>query len=217
MSDTINKEQYKEVMNKLSNLKNLAEKGATAGECAAAAAALQRLLFKYNLSVEDVTQSDELTYVETYIEIGAKYASIWSRWHYDLLSAVARTNFCKMLIMRGSKRASVVGEPHNIAIVQGMYEYLAGECRRMMLRDLKTGKEDGSVGYNSDNWRYNYRAAFVTTVARRLSDQQDEDVKTYEGGVKLVLVKGQELAKALAKLFPKLKTNRSRGASYTGY
>ena len=47
-----------EIAERLRNLKTLADQGATEGECLAAAAALQRLCFKHNLSMSDVSTDE---------------------------------------------------------------------------------------------------------------------------------------------------------------
>jgi len=213
MSDALNKKQYDEMMVKLANLKNLAEQPGTAGEAAAAAAALQRLLFKYNLSIADVKQPEDHDYENPFYTVGAKYSSLWSRWQYNLLSNICRNNFCKMILLSWTKGVEIVGEPHNIAIVTVLYEYLRDECKRMMRADLRIAQEKGECGYNTDDWRYCYRQSFVSTIDARLREQQREDQTTYTGGSNLVVVKGQELANAVKELYPRLKANRSQGAN----
>lgn len=209
-----NTAEWEQLQDKLSALKNLADKPGTAGEAAAATAALQRLLFKHNLSMADIAVEDKEDYAKEMYEVGVEHDTVKTRWKYDLLSIVARNNFCQALhYSSGVKRAPIVGEPHNIAGTIAMYEYLRDELNRLMRRDLKAAKETGTIEGPSSKWRLSYRRAALREISKRLHEQRTTDIKTYTGGSNLVVAKEAELQNALAKFFPQTKPSRATGSS----
>ena len=90
------------VMQKLRKLQKLyegAKKINSEGEAANAAAAIQRLLAQYNLTMAEVSQSEEDEKKKTQpgheILSGYTYKSIGGMWEYRLWYVICKWNFCK--------------------------------------------------------------------------------------------------------------------------
>lgn len=226
---------WESLKNKLANLKNLAENPSTPGEAAAAAAGLQRLLFKHNLSLEDIKVADKDAtgdYSRNEFDIGVTYGNVESRWKYDLLRIVASVNFCKVFHYSGTvKKAMIIGETHNVIMVTGMYEYLRDEIQRLIKRDIKIARQTpGTVPEQGFAWSYSYRTAAISQISFRLWEQRREDVAEAEkatsdkmrgsdsvsgsgSGSALVIQKDKTLSNAVAKLVGRTKASKTRGHS----
>jgi hypothetical protein len=197
----------RELLAKLASLKNLSKKAGTPGEAAAAAAGLQRLLFRHNLSLSDISTKEPSAYQKDTVDMGAPYASSYSRWKHSLLTIVANYNFCQSVSRVDDSRAWLVGEPHNIAIVIALHGYLTQEGLRFLKLASMIAK---ALGNYNNKWRKSFLLGFVVTVRDRLKAQQEEDQQTYTGGANLVVVKGRELAKASHDLVGSYETSKSR-------
>lgn len=68
------------------------------GEAAAAAAAIQRLLLKYNLSMEQIGVEPEKDPILKENVSGFTYKSIGGDWEMYLTSVLCRHNFCRCLL-----------------------------------------------------------------------------------------------------------------------
>jgi hypothetical protein len=218
--------EWEKIQDKLNALKNLAEHPGTAGEAAAATAALQRLLFKHNMSMEDIkvaSKGDDDGYTNADYTIGVKYTTVEGRWKYQLLRVVAGNNFCRVLhYSHGLKLVNIVGEPHNIVATKAMYEYLLGELNRLCRRDMKIARAEGHLAEGSDydaqvaafEYAFSWRSTAIANIAMRLKEQRREDEQTYTGGSALVVAKNAQLENAISRLFPDAKTSQSRGSNY---
>lgn len=122
-------ENTSKILEKLSKLKALYEsaKMDNEGEANAAAAAIQRLLLKYNLSMEDIDanlNSNSDVWVHEYIS-GYTQKSIGGQWELELWSALCEFNFCKVFMCGGSyKNLMLVGKKENLDNIKWLNNFL---------------------------------------------------------------------------------------------
>ena len=119
-----NKDKILDKIKKLLKLQHSAETLGNEGEAYAAANAVHRLLTTYNLSLSDVsesneeradiTESDEITY-------RSPYGSVWKR---ALLSTIATNNYCQVLVKPSKQHMLIVGQQDNVVVVENLYYYL---------------------------------------------------------------------------------------------
>lgn len=122
--------ELESVLKKLRKLQKLYE-GAkqinSEGEAAAAAAAIQRLLTEYNLTMSEVGSDEEKKdEVNEQVVSGLNYKSIGGNWEYRLWYVICKWNFCKCFQYGVSyKRLIIFGSKENIEVVKWMWDMLA--------------------------------------------------------------------------------------------
>jgi len=194
------------IMLKLANLKELADKPGTAGEAAAAAAAIQRLLFKYNLTMSDLKDKDDLQnpFVNNTMSFRSSIRDPDNAWKAMLLGVVARNNFCRVILLMNGKSAAIVGRTANVAVVEGMYDYLYYEALRLRKDQYTIHRNLHGTKYGDASlWARSFYVGFCETMNSRFVEQNKQDEK--ESGSKgsaLVIQSQRELLNALAKFYP---------------
>lgn len=135
----------------------------------------QRLLLKYNLTMNDVKViADDVK--ELIVESG-KRASTWKQ---HLLNTVAHFNYGELLIYSGGGmyRYAVIAKEVNFIVIKNMYEYLIEAIDRM-------AKEYHGKGIREKN---SYRMGLVQGLHERFIDLEFERKKsgmTFEDGTQI--------------------------------
>lgn len=182
-------------------------------EAALAAAKAQDLLFKYNLQVHQLRGAERGTEFRNMgLEIGP------ATWKKRLVGAVARTNFCRCIIINGTDDVELVGEMHNIVIVSRIYGYLVDEIERLVERAWRA---EPRAGRSARTWKDSFRHGAVDTVARRLKEQREASVTADEATMAIVVVKDRELDEAYRRFHPNVRSvnlgaGRDGAARYAG-
>jgi hypothetical protein len=117
-----------EILDKLAKIQALAMRGGTLHEAEVAMQKMHGLLMHHNLTLADVQRHAENTgrVVER-----QDYTYGPNRWKGELASRLAKHNLCKFIYATWRKGFVVVGHPHNLIIVQNMYEWLIVEIDRL--------------------------------------------------------------------------------------
>ncbi len=124
--------EWDELLARLARIEALAERAGTLAEAEAAAAALSRLLLRHNLSLAEVGEHRDradaggVTAREHRLANGAA-------WRHYLLHALAQTHLCRAIRHKGD-RATLVGHPHNLAVVTDLYRWLSAAIERLANR-----------------------------------------------------------------------------------
>lgn len=119
------------VLKKLRKLQKLyegAKKINSEGEAANAAAAIQRLLAQYNLTMAEVQYSKkkEDDGIKEEFCSGFNYPYIEGKWEYRLWYVICKYNFCKCFQYGNSyKRLVLFGKKENLEIVKWLHDTLA--------------------------------------------------------------------------------------------
>lgn len=199
------------ILAKLASLKDLAERPGSAGEAAAATAAIQRLLFTYNLTMADVPNRGE-EFIEQLFGVANLNAKA-QRWKRDLLQVVAEENFCRIAWFRRTEfwdgnDAVVVGREPNVAVFLGTYEFLETEAKRQCRAAFKSV----AAGWYADRAFFNqsFFCGFVETIHDRLQAQRKESTaEAGERGTALVVQAKRELDDAFARFCPRTSAVKS--------
>lgn len=118
------------ILDRIAHLKALEERPGTPEEAAAATAAIQRLMYRYNLDQVQVDAAQRGTsgaYGRVMLDMGSL-----APWRRTLLSGVCHYNFTKS-VFSGlfSSIVSLIGQKHNIAVTTGLFDYLQSTIERL--------------------------------------------------------------------------------------
>ena len=121
-----------EKLRKLMNLQRSAESLGNEGEAHAAAAGISRLLLEYNLSLDDIPDSEKLDNPVVAEDLPVK-KSVPGPWFEGLVMVCCQYNFCRALIVseydfrtHRTKKTNVriVGRKKNVEVVQYLVSFL---------------------------------------------------------------------------------------------
>lgn len=219
------------ILDKLASLKNLRDNPGTPGEAAASAAALQRLLFKHNLSLADIELHETSTaarqdYTKEQYDLGQRQDDTNGNWRKTLMFVLCDVNFCRYIRHGNGRRVTIIGKEQNIAVVKGMFEYLVREIKRLTIRDWRAAFPDTYGQLNNTatefSWKRSFREGAVSTVQGRLYAQLREDtveanVSREGSGTALVVQSKQQVENAVTRFFPNLKSGRGYGGGRTDF
>lgn len=164
---------------KLIALRNGARAIGSEGEANAAAAAIQRLLTEYNLSLADVegcTSEEETGPIgcsDNY-NTADNYRSGWKR---HLLYAICEFYYCKAYMITGTPRCAVYGTEINRMAVDYAYNFLEAAFTRLSVIRFK--EEHGTCRINTrhrDIWMTSYLLGCASGIREKLMDERTEQM-----------------------------------------
>lgn len=130
--EATNLDKIKTKLQKLMRLYEGAKKINSEGEANAAAAAIQRLLTQYNLTMGDVSQEEQdRDVVKENIMSCYRFKSIGGDWEFKLMFVVCKWNFCKVFRYGKTKDKNMIffGKEENMETVKWLYNML---CERFV-------------------------------------------------------------------------------------
>jgi len=221
--------ELENVMSKIKKLQKLYE-GAKAikseGEAANAAAAIQRLLAEYNISMSEIQASTEEDKhkddIKEQIESGYTFKSIGGIWEYKLANVLCKFNFCKCFMMNNSyKRIMILGKEENLTMVKWLRETLSKSFVEISSERWKEYKETDEYKYSfphisKDRFRRGFLAGCADGLNSKLQEISDNEKKNDTVfGTKvtaLALRNENEISDYLESKDVKLKTVNLRSA-----
>ena len=183
------------VLKKLRKLQNLyegAKKINSEGEANAAAAAIQRLLIQYNLSMDEIGTDEEKskdTVLEEKVD-GFTYKSIGGEWESRLLYVLCKWNFCKCFQVGGTyKRLMIFGKKENIETVKWLRSMLSERFVSFSKNRFKEYQKTVEYAMNPismDKYQRSYLMGCSAGLDAKLKEESDrEKAKDAEFGAKV--------------------------------
>lgn len=183
------------VLKKLRKLQNLyegAKKINSEGEANAAAAAIQRLLIQYNLSMDEIGTDEEKskdTVLEEKVD-GFTYKSIGGEWEFRLLYVLCKWNFCKCFQVGGTyKRLMIFGKKENIETVKWLRSMLAERFvsfSKNRFKEYQKTVEYAMKPIGMDKYQRSYLMGCAAGLDAKLKEESDrEKAKDAEFGAKV--------------------------------
>lgn len=183
------------VLKKLRKLQNLyegAKKINSEGEANAAAAAIQRLLTQYNLSMDEIGTDEEKakdTVFEEKVD-GFTYKSIGGEWEFRLLYVLCKWNFCKCFQVGNTyRRLMIFGKKENIETVKWLREMLAERFvafSKNRFKEYKKTMEYAMKPISMDKYQRSYLMGCAAGLDAKLKEESDrEKAKNAEYGAKV--------------------------------
>lgn len=218
-----------QLLDKLTKIQELIDRGATAGEVAAAANRMQYLLSKHNLSIELVKMHKG---VQRDIPQEFKATDTNAGWTTTLITGIAHANYGKVVrkwhrghgAYRGVYHCYVVCHKEDYETIRRLYDQFSAIIERM----APTQYEAARQGYDSSallmgkrQWCNDWRDGCAAGIASALQQARREAEHATEGSSALVLVKEAAVAERYNELYPNLRTVsravRSSSARHAGY
>lgn len=174
------------VLKKLRKLQKLyegAKKINSEGEAAAAAAAIQRLLAQYNLTMAEVGAGEEERKDEVNEQVvsGYTYKSIGGDWEYRLWYVICKWNFCKCFMYGSScKRLIIFGSKENMEVVKWLFGVLSERFVAFSKDRFKEYQksEEYQMAFKKptkDRYQRGYLHAAVVGLDAKLKEISDHD------------------------------------------
>lgn len=121
-------------------LRQTTDRGATEAEAASAAAAVQRLLTKYNLDLQEIGSgenekkgSPQVVHEEVYMGAGNTGTYFWC---LNLANAVAEACYCRYLYYRHTRRVVFVGRLADTVVARELYGFLVQQIKQYYYQEL---------------------------------------------------------------------------------
>lgn len=174
------------VLKKLRKLQKLyegAKKINSEGEAANAAAAIQRLLAQYNLTMAEVGTGEEEKKDEVNEQVvsGYTYKSIGGDWEYRLWYVICKRNFCKCFMYGSSyKRLIIFGSKENMEVVKWLFGVLSERFVSFSKDRFKEYQksEEYLMAFrkpSKDRYQRGYLHAAVAGLDAKLKEISDQD------------------------------------------
>ena len=206
MDGAVGVDRVAPVLERIRKLQRLA-RSANEHEAALAAAKMQELLFKHNLSVEALRDPSE--YIEDQRHVGGR---VWAR---RLMVSICKNNFCEPLHSTWGGEIFIVGRRENVNAVNEMFEYLVREVDRLARSAYADYKRSTPWPESGRSWCAAFRSGAVVTISARLRAQRELDVGKIaaavvgtETGTAIIRRLDVELQAEVARRHPRLGTRR---------
>ena len=173
------------VMRKIAKLKNLyegAKKINSMHEAECAAAAMNKLLAEYNLTLEEVESSrDEEKTTVMHEEVSGFAYKLGGMWEYHLTHVICKWNFCRCYQYgKTFKRLIIVGEKQNIEMVKWLVDMLkerfvtfSKERYKEYLKTLDSWQKPMS----KDKFQRSYLAGCAAGLDEKLRQEHEREKK----------------------------------------
>jgi hypothetical protein len=213
------------IIDTITKLRALATDNSNADEAANAAAKMQDLLFRHNLSESDLRSELEATpaYEKEIIDLGVSSPQS-KQWKAYLIHILAMNNFCKLINNTNTAEVWLIGQEDNRMVVKYLYDYLSKDLIRMGKLAAKEAKKDVSLyRFNSTLWKKSFFSGANNSINTRLREQKRHNISVADvdggKGTALALKIDNALRDATQALVGRTKESRSRGSKvdYSGY
>lgn len=194
------------ILSRIKKLHALATHNPNPEEAASAAAKVQDMLFRHNLTMAQI-ETHEHAPSEQYDKVKHDLRSTTSTtgWRRSLLFSIARHNFCRAIYLSGTSLMEIVGKPSNVEVVIYMEDYLHREIERLARAAAK-----GQL-YRKQAFITAFCRGAVATIVRRLSEQRKASEQAAPTSQALMVVADHALTAAFESYFPKVKSGRTSG------
>lgn len=226
------------------------DRAATEAEATTALQKMQALLFRHNITLDDVSLRTNKSqpnppgvgedYTSNYERTnrnpgsgfktrGARLTRMEREWRERLAGAIARTNFCRILVTPEFTAVFFVGAPHNIAAVKEIWEYACEQVDQLSYDALKARRKNAtqraSEGHLSGkDWRRNWLFGCIERLELRLWESWRELQQQYVESKALIIVNDDAINEYIEertkgkKISNRKETTGYRGAGYdAGY
>lgn len=193
-----NNDKMKKVLDTLQKLKAFyesAKKNDSEGEVEAAAAQINKLLIKYNLTMEDIEERKEESKIIKEEVSGMNYA-MRGWWEVQLTNVLCRFNLCESFTYgRHYEQILIVGKKENVELVKWMKETFAKRyvaISKVRYKEYKKKIEEGIIYTDDVPTLHRYQRSYLMGVcdglARKLQEIKDENERQYAQQVTALVV-----------------------------
>ena len=179
------------IVDKILALRRLSEnKSATPAEAANAAARVQELMVKHQITEATLGTSEQSVEWDRDPIFASKKSC---KWRTSLAVGVAKVNACRAMRAvkpDGSIHITIVGRASDIEVVRYMYAFIESTIDRLAKEYLKSSDRPNGSGMRLGN---SYRLGFVIRIIARLEEQKPTTIaEAREAGQTVALVRVDE-------------------------
>jgi hypothetical protein len=168
-------EQWEKILDLILKVKNLKEHPGSEGEAVAASEALQRLMFKYGVTSQDLANKQgrdkKGRFQHTTFNFGTKTKWL-TGWKAVLLQGLAKCYFCRSLYDEKQGIAVLVGEERSIRVVNELMDHLTKYIRL----ECNTAWRLQEIKHTAKRREIKFRIGFyhgaVDRILTRIEDQR---------------------------------------------
>jgi hypothetical protein len=150
------------ILERIAKLQELASRGGTPEEAEAAAAKVQALLLKHNLTLVDVEARSGLGEVKM-----VTLPAFDSIWRAKLLGVVAEAHLCRAVRSHGPDgrpvQFTILGHAHNLDVVQRVYDWLLDLIPQMAILAYERFVGPYAAGLE-EVWLHSYRLGVIDGI-----------------------------------------------------
>jgi hypothetical protein len=198
------------ILEMLRNLRARATNNTNVHEAAVATEKIQALLLKYNLTlaqVEGHRLKDEYGRHSTHV--GGS-----GMWRRTLMQHICTVNFCTSVYTPGTTHMTIIGQAHNVQIVQGLFDYLQSEVVRLCEKGWNDERRRVRSYFESvphgRAWKNSFYLGATVEIGKILREQRKQSMNDGQTRA-LVLDRDAEVQAALKVFYPTLgQASRSR-------
>lgn len=198
------------VMKMVSQLKDLSDKATNLHEAQAAAGKLAELMLKHNLTMRDLDEQSARTGATV-----KKQQVVMPRgadWKWRLLSLIATAHLGRAIRSQGDPLAgrptvvTVFAHAHNLVVIKETYLWLITEINRLCMRDHTWAVQEGDTDAldRKQQWIGDYRYGAIDGLDDTYSTLMERFKRDVSGGSAMVLVRTEDVDKAVRQAFPLL-------------
>jgi hypothetical protein len=151
-----------DILDRIAKLQSLASRPGTPEEAEAAAAKVQTLLLRHNLTLADVESHAAGLGEIAMTELPAQD----SIWRAKLLGVVATAHLCRA-VRSGTdgrpEKFTILGHPHNLRVVQSVYPWLAELVPDMTLAAMMEHQTDAKT-IGVEVWLHSFRLGMIDGI-----------------------------------------------------
>jgi hypothetical protein len=202
--------EFDNILKKLSDIRARAERGGTLAEAEVAAAMMNKLLLKHNLTLADVERYAEGT--KRVVERD-KIPSDTAMWKANLMWTVADAHMCKMVRHPGHRYGrgailEVFGHSHNLIVVRETYLWLLDVINRLADEAHERALEnwDYEAEESPRAWKNSFRTGATFGVSAAYRAMRAELKAEVGNAWALVPVLEAEVQQAMDLAYPKLSS-----------
>lgn len=205
---------------RLEDIQRLMSAAGSVGEAEAAAAAFQRLIFKHNITAEDLAglgQQKREAYEGLFIRV-APERKPGIQWRLNLVYVLARYNFCAFIRYgHHGSTGVIVGQPSNQEGVRAMFDSTVDTVERLAESEWSALRNSSgwiSAGCPSKmGWQNSFKIGFATGLNIKMNLERSVELKEDHRAAALVVVKDSELAEAIETVVGKTGSHKGSEAS----
>lgn len=205
-----------ERIQKLLALQKDAEAQGSLEEAANAASKAQTLLLKHNLDLAKVNGHSKVDVILTEISCkGTGWNKRQGKWMQGLYKSICDHNFCALVLSSGwdkeEVRLNVMGEPHNLEVV----EYMGYTLSQILLRMEKKAWVSYKGLDKKGTFRRGYLLGATLAINQKLEDMRSVALKESDQVAALVLVQSKKVEDFKNNKYQDLKKSRKGGTNST--
>lgn len=175
------------------------------GEAANATAMVQKLLFRYKLTMADIeTDEEEGPIGEQTVDLNNR--RIEGHWKGNLIYAIARYNFCRVILSYDLHRAFVIGSKNEVEAVQEIYQWVVEQL-------IKEERIAWDRSCRRPLFRRSFFTGAVSEINNRLYRQWESLRKETAASTALVVSSEGALTEYVERQYGELRKGKHNGSS----